>query len=67
MSEDPRVLLNRVSLEASTSSPLAKAEKAAQSAKGGWSFFGPGEEKWEKAVELFKQAAAAFRKADQGM
>ncbi|KAI9869494.1 MAG: hypothetical protein M1813_000283 [Trichoglossum hirsutum] len=53
MSEDPRVLLN-------------KAEKAAQSAKGGWGFFGPGEEKWEKAVELFKQAAAAFRKADQG-
>ncbi|KAI9768593.1 MAG: vesicular-fusion protein S17 [Geoglossum simile] len=53
MSEDPRVL-------------LSKAEKAVQGATGGWGFFGRGEEKWEKAVELFKQAASGFRRADQG-
>ncbi|PSK60370.1 vesicular-fusion protein sec17-like protein [Elsinoe australis] len=48
MAQDPRALLQ-------------KAEKAAQGAGGGFSFFGGRTEKWENAVELYTQAANAFR------
>jgi len=48
MAQDPRGL-------------LAKAEKAAAGADGGFSFFGGRTEKWENAAELFNQAGNAFR------
>ncbi|GAM85170.1 hypothetical protein ANO11243_031740 [Dothideomycetidae sp. 11243] len=48
MAQDPRALLQ-------------KAEKQAQAAGGGFSFFGGRSEKWEQAVELYTQAANSFR------
>lgn len=48
MAQDPRVLLQ-------------KAEKAVQSASSGFSFFGGRTDKYENAVELYTQAANAFR------
>ncbi|KAL8679495.1 MAG: hypothetical protein Q9186_004218 [Xanthomendoza sp. 1 TL-2023] len=53
MAQDPRALLQ-------------KAEKAAQGAGGGFSFFGGRTEKWENAADLFTQAANAFRMQKQG-
>nr|POE96390.1 putative vesicular-fusion protein sec17 like [Quercus suber] len=38
-----------------------QADKAASSAGGGFSFFGGRSEKWEGAVDLYTQAANAFR------
>lgn len=43
-----------------------QAEKAAQSASGGFSFFGGKAEKLENAVELYTQAANAFRMQKAG-
>ncbi|KAH0609936.1 uncharacterized protein H6S33_012482 [Morchella sextelata] len=48
MAQDPRAL-------------LAKADKAAASAQGGFSFFGGRQEKLESAADLYTQAANAFR------
>lgn len=48
MAQDPRLLLQ-------------KADKAAQGATGGFSFFGGRTEKWENAADLYTQAANAFR------
>ena len=48
MAQDPRLLLQT-------------AEKAAQGATGGFSFFGGRTEKWENAADLYTQAANAFR------
>jgi len=48
MAQDPRVL-------------LAKADKQAASAQGGFSFFGGRQEKLEEAADLYTQAANAFR------
>ncbi|GAB7355693.1 hypothetical protein MBLNU459_g6396t1 [Dothideomycetes sp. NU459] len=53
MAQDPRALLQ-------------KADKAAQGAGSGFSFFGGRGEKWENAVELYTQAANAFRMQKQG-
>ncbi|KAI4126535.1 MAG: hypothetical protein LQ338_003691 [Usnochroma carphineum] len=53
MAQDPRALLQ-------------KAEKAAQSAGGGFSFFGGKTEKYENAADLYTQAANAFRMQKQG-
>ncbi|KXT07482.1 hypothetical protein AC578_570 [Pseudocercospora eumusae] len=53
MAQDPRALLQ-------------KADKAAQSASGGFSLFGGRTEKWENAVELYTQAANAFRMQKAG-
>jgi len=53
MAQDPRALLQ-------------KAEKAAQAASGGFSFFGGKTEKLENAVELYTQAANAFRMQKAG-
>ncbi|KAK7518549.1 protein required for fusion of vesicles in vesicular transport, alpha-SNAP [Phyllosticta citriasiana] len=52
-SADPRVLLQ-------------KADKAAASAGSGFSFFGGRSEKYENAVELYRDAANAFRIQKQG-
>lgn len=43
-----------------------QADKAAQSAGGGFSFFGGRSEKYENAVELYTQAANAFRMQKSG-
>lgn len=43
-----------------------QADKAAQSAGGGFSLFGGKTEKYEKAAELYTQAANAFRVQKQG-
>lgn len=48
MAADPRALLQ-------------KADKAAQGAGGGFSFFGGRAEKWENAADLYTQAGNAFR------
>ncbi|EEH42194.1 uncharacterized protein PADG_07014 [Paracoccidioides brasiliensis Pb18] len=48
MAQDPRVLLQ-------------KADKALQSASGGFSLFGGRAEKYENAADLYSQAANAFR------
>ncbi|EGE02840.1 vesicular-fusion protein SEC17 [Trichophyton equinum CBS 127.97] len=48
--QDPRVLLQ-------------KADKALQSASGGFSFFGNKTEKFENAADLYTQAANCFREA----
>jgi alpha-soluble NSF attachment protein len=48
MAQDPRVLLQ-------------KAEKALQSASGGFSLFGGRQDKYENAADLYTQAANAFR------
>ncbi|MCJ1464751.1 vesicular-fusion protein S17 [Pseudocyphellaria aurata] len=53
MAQDPRALLQ-------------KAEKAAQSAGGGFSLFGGKTEKYENAADLYTQAANAFRVQKQG-
>lgn len=53
MAQDPRALLQ-------------KADKAAQGAGSGFSFFGGKTEKYENAVELYTQAANAFRMQKQG-
>jgi len=53
MAQDPRALLQ-------------KAEKTAQSASGGFSLFGGKTEKLESAVELYTQAANAFRMQKAG-
>lgn len=53
MAQDPRALLQ-------------KADKAAQGAGSGFSFFGGRTEKYENAVELYTQAANAFRMQKQG-
>ncbi|KAL8783386.1 MAG: hypothetical protein Q9213_004645 [Squamulea squamosa] len=53
MAQDPRALLQ-------------KADKAAQGAGGGFSFFGGRSEKWENAADLYTQAANAFRMQKQG-
>ncbi|EME48651.1 hypothetical protein DOTSEDRAFT_67628 [Dothistroma septosporum NZE10] len=53
MAQDPRALLQ-------------KAEKAAASASGGFSLFGGKTEKLENAVELYTQAANAFRMQKSG-
>ncbi|WPH03998.1 Hypothetical protein R9X50_00688200 [Acrodontium crateriforme] len=53
MAQDPRALLQ-------------KADKAAQSAGSGFSLFGGRGEKWEAAVELYTQAANAFRMQKAG-
>ncbi|KAL9037765.1 MAG: hypothetical protein Q9180_003536, partial [Flavoplaca navasiana] len=52
MAQDPRALLQ-------------KADKAAQGAGGGFSFFGGRTEKWEGAADLYTQAANAFRMQKQ--
>lgn len=52
MASDPRALLQ-------------KAEKAASGASSGFSLFGGRSEKWENAVELYTQAANAFRMQKQ--
>ena len=52
MAQDPRLLLQ-------------KADKAAQGATGGFSFFGGRTEKWENASDLYSQAANAFRMQKQ--
>ncbi|TAQ89164.1 hypothetical protein B7494_g2547 [Chlorociboria aeruginascens] len=52
MSRDPRAF-------------LAQADQAAASANGGFSFFGGRAEKWENAVELYKQAANVFKMQKQ--
>jgi alpha-soluble NSF attachment protein len=52
MAQDPRLLLQ-------------KADKAAQGATGGFSFFGGRTEKWENAADLYSQAANAFRMQKQ--
>lgn len=44
---------------------LAQADKAAQGASGGFSFFGGRGEKWENAADLYLQAANAFRMQKQ--
>lgn len=44
----------------------SQADKAAQSASGGFSLFGGKTEKYEKAAELYTQAANAFRVQKQG-
>lgn len=43
-----------------------QADKAAQGANSGFSFFGGKAEKYENAVELYTQAANAFRMQKQG-
>ena len=51
-------------------SPLTttiKADKAAQGAGGGFSFFGGRSEKYENAADLYTQAANAFRVQKQGV
>ncbi|KAI5285784.1 vesicular-fusion protein S17 [Ascosphaera acerosa] len=48
MAQDPRVLLD-------------KAEKALQSASGGFSWFGSKTDKYENAADLYQQAGNAFR------
>ncbi|KZZ86999.1 NSF attachment protein [Ascosphaera apis ARSEF 7405] len=48
MAQDPRVLLQ-------------KADKALQSASGGFNWFGSKAEKYENAADLYQQAANAFR------
>ncbi|KAI4162096.1 MAG: hypothetical protein LQ342_004266 [Letrouitia transgressa] len=53
MAQDPRALLQ-------------KADKAAQSAGSGFSFFGGRTEKFENAADLYTQAANAFRVQKQG-
>ncbi|KAL8869286.1 MAG: hypothetical protein Q9174_004384 [Haloplaca sp. 1 TL-2023] len=53
MAQDPRALLQ-------------KADKAAQSAGGGFSFFGGRSDKYENAADLYTQAANAFRMQKQG-
>ncbi|KAL8734723.1 MAG: hypothetical protein Q9181_003112 [Wetmoreana brouardii] len=53
MAQDPRALLQ-------------KADKAAQSAGGGFSFFGGRTDKYENAADLYTQAANAFRMQKQG-
>ncbi|KAL1297532.1 hypothetical protein AAFC00_006104 [Neodothiora populina] len=53
MAQDPRALLQ-------------KADKAAASAGSGFSFFGGKTDKYENAVELYTQAANAFRMQKQG-
>ncbi|MCJ1372831.1 vesicular-fusion protein S17 [Loxospora ochrophaea] len=53
MAQDPRALLQ-------------KADKAVQSAGGGFSFFGGRTDKYENAAELYVQAANAFRMQKQG-
>ncbi|KAF2860868.1 TPR-like protein [Piedraia hortae CBS 480.64] len=53
MSQDPRALLQQ-------------ADKAAQSASGGFSFFSSKTDKLENAVELYTQAANAFRLQKDG-
>ncbi|KAL9004834.1 MAG: hypothetical protein Q9188_002352 [Gyalolechia gomerana] len=53
MAQDPRALLQ-------------KADKAAQGAGGGFSFFGGRTEKFETAADLYTQAANAFRMQKQG-
>ncbi|MCJ1485846.1 hypothetical protein MMC06_006021 [Schaereria dolodes] len=53
MAQDPRALLQ-------------KADKAAQGAGGGFSFFGGRSEKYENAADLYTQAANAFRVQKQG-
>ncbi|OLL22304.1 putative vesicular-fusion protein sec17 [Neolecta irregularis DAH-3] len=45
---------------------LAKADKKAASADGGWSLFGGGSNKYEDAAELYKDAANGFRLANLG-
>ncbi|KAI9848983.1 MAG: vesicular-fusion protein S17 [Sclerophora amabilis] len=53
MAQDPRSLLQ-------------KADKAAQGAGGGLSFFGGRQDKYENAADLYTQAANAFRLQKQG-
>ena len=53
MAQDPRALLQ-------------KADKAAQGAGSGFSFFGGRAEKFENAADLYTQAANAFRLQKQG-
>lgn len=53
MAQDPRALLQ-------------KAQKAEAGATSGFSFFGGKQEKYENAVELYTQAANAFRMQKQG-
>jgi len=53
MAQDPRKLLE-------------KADQAARGAGSGFSLFGGRTEKWENAVELYTQAANAFRMQKQG-
>lgn len=43
-----------------------QADKAAQGAGGGFSFFGGRIEKYENAADLYTQAANAFRIQKQG-
>lgn len=45
---------------------MIQADKAAASAGGGFSFFGGRTEKYENAVELYTQAANAFRMQKAG-
>jgi len=72
MAQDPRVLLQKVSPATSTGasphmlSRTQKAEKQAQAASGGFSFFGGKTQKLEEAAELYTQAANAFRMQKDG-
>lgn len=50
-----------ISQLAKCSIPKGQAEKAAQSAGGGFSLFGSKADKYEGAVDLYTQAANAFR------
>ncbi|KAK1765568.1 soluble NSF attachment protein [Phialemonium atrogriseum] len=52
MAQDPRALLQ-------------KADKAIQSASGGFGFFGGREDKYQNAADLYMQAANAFKMAQQ--
>ena len=72
MAQDPRVLLQKV--RASTPYSYCRrltlsiqAEKALQSASGGFSLFGGRQDKYENAADLYTQAANAFRVQKQSM
>lgn len=72
MAQDPRALLQKVSSYVQclptvpSDYPNLQADKAAQSAGSGFSFFGGRTEKFENAADLYTQAANAFRVQKQG-
>lgn len=68
MASDPRALLQKVfGMPRHPRCWLThtQAEKAASGASSGFSLFGGRSEKWENAVELYTQAANAFRMQKQ--
>ncbi|KAI9804625.1 MAG: vesicular-fusion protein S17 [Piccolia ochrophora] len=66
MAQDPRALLQKVSLSTNLFTPTYNDDKAVQGAGGGFSLFGGRQEKWENAADLYTQAANAFRMQKQG-